>query len=158
MMIREARPGDEPALTKLRSILLESMLERPLTEEERRIVADYFQTWDWRDPYTLVAADEELAGTISCSFYHQLPSAWNPTGICANLHNLVVDPEHRRHGIARQLMGEILRECRKRRTGWISLYATEMGIELYQSLGFGEFKIPLPEMCLYYADLLEMEL
>jgi ribosomal protein S18 acetylase RimI-like enzyme len=157
-MIREARPGDGPRLIELRLLLLESMLDRPLEKEELRFLEDYFVSWDGREPFTLVAEEDAVVGTISSSFYHQLPSPWNPTGICADLHNLSVDAACRRRGIARELVREILRECRRRRTGWVSLYATDMGIGLYRSLGFQEFKHPMPELRLYHADLMELEL
>ena len=46
--------------------------------------------------------------------------------------------EYQRRGLARCLMEHALESLRKRPVGWIKLDATELGVPLYESLGFRE--------------------
>ena len=51
--------------------------------------------------------------------------------------NVYTEPEHRRRGLARQLLTAILTWCRERRSALVSLHASDEGRPLYESLGFG---------------------
>lgn len=61
--------------------------------------------------------------------------------------NVYVEPEYRRHGLARELVGHCLTEASRRGIGVISLHASEEGLALYESLGFK----PTNELCLVRA-------
>jgi GNAT superfamily N-acetyltransferase len=50
--------------------------------------------------------------------------------------NVYTEPEHRRRGLARRLMQEILAWCRGRAITRIALHASDAGRPLYESLGF----------------------
>ncbi len=46
------------------------------------------------------------------------------------------DHDHRRRGLARQIMGAILEWCGERKIGFVTLHATAAGRPLYEQLGF----------------------
>lgn len=50
--------------------------------------------------------------------------------------NVYTEPEHRRRGLARQLMQVILAWCEARRIARITLHASDDGRPLYDSMGF----------------------
>jgi GNAT superfamily N-acetyltransferase len=159
MDIRNARPGDRADLVALRAIMLEQVIGGPPSPQDLEIMHDYFRNWDYQDPICLVAEDGgKIIGCIAVSFYRMFPSPKNPTGLQADIHNLAVYEEHRGKGVARTLFSHILRECRSRSVGRISLYATMMGRPLYESFGFSHEVIVCPEMRLYYRDLAELDL
>lgn len=54
----------------------------------------------------------------------------------AYLLNVYTDPAHRRRGLARRLMDEMLAWCRERGLARVVLHASDDGVALYTSLGF----------------------
>ena len=54
----------------------------------------------------------------------------------AYLLNVYTEPSHRRRGLARRLMDEMLAWCRERGVARVVLHASEDGVPLYRSLGF----------------------
>ncbi len=50
--------------------------------------------------------------------------------------NIYTEPEHRRRGLARQIMEAILQWCRREGFGAVVLHASDYGRALYESLGF----------------------
>jgi GNAT superfamily N-acetyltransferase len=56
--------------------------------------------------------------------------------------NVYTEPEHRRRGLARELMEVILAWCRENHIARITLHASEEGRALYEGLGF----VPTDEM------------
>ncbi|RJP27139.1 MAG: GNAT family N-acetyltransferase [Actinobacteria bacterium] len=159
MEIRTALPRDAADLVRLRAIMLEQVIGGPPSPQDMKIMEDYFRDWDYEDPVCLVAEEDgEVFGCISSSFNRLFPSPKNPSGMQAEIHNLAVYEEHRGKGIGRALLASILRECRERNVGRISLYATGMGRPLYESFGFSHEVIVCPEMRLYYRDLAGLDL
>lgn len=63
-------------------------------------------------------------------------------GAAALVLNVYTDPEHRRRGLARQVMEAILDWCGRNHIAVVSLYASEEGRPLYERLGF----VPTNEM------------
>jgi GNAT superfamily N-acetyltransferase len=153
--IRRAVPGDGEALAELRVIMLASIFGNLVSEEvEREINLAYFRAWDGREPFCLVAeAGGRVVGSVASSFYGHFPSARNPTGVCAMVHNLCVLQEWRGRGIGRELMRLILAECLERDAGRVTLYASDMGRGIYKSYGFREERPFCPEMRLYRDGL-----
>lgn len=66
----------------------------------------------------------------------------------AYLLNVYTDPAHRRRGLARRLMDEMLAWCRERGLARVVLHASDDGLTLYTSLGFepkkNEMRLVLP--------------
>jgi len=136
-----------------------SSIGGPPSPQDLKVMEEYFRDWDFQDPLCLVAEDDgEVAGCIAASFYQAFPSPKNPSGQQAVIHNFAVYQEHRGKGIGRVLFASILRECREKGVGRISLYATEMGRPIYQGFGFSHEVIVCPEMRLYHKDLVELDL
>jgi GNAT superfamily N-acetyltransferase len=54
----------------------------------------------------------------------------------ATILNVYTDPEHRRRGIARQIMQTMIAWCRQQGFARVTLHASEHGRHLYESLGF----------------------
>jgi len=159
MKIRKALPGDAEDLVRLRAIMLEQVIGGPPEQRDMEIIRDFFGRWGYDDPLCLVAEEDgEVLGCIASSFYNYFPSPKNPSGMQAEIHNFAVYEQHRGKGIGKALLIRVLRECRARNVGRISLYATAMGRPLYESFGFSSEVIVCPEMRLYYRDLAELDL
>jgi GNAT superfamily N-acetyltransferase len=91
---------------------------------------------DWRNLLALapdgcfgIDCDGELRATTTAVCFGQ-ELAW--IGMVLTQH------EYQRRGLARQLMEHALEYLRKRSVAWIKLDATELGVPLYESLGFRE--------------------
>jgi GNAT superfamily N-acetyltransferase len=54
----------------------------------------------------------------------------------ATILNVFTDPEHRRRGIARQLMETMIAWCQEQGLARVTLHASDDGRHLYESLGF----------------------
>jgi len=61
---------------------------------------------------------------------------WPNGGEEAYILNVYTEPEHRRRGLARQLLTAILACCQERHSALVSLHASDEGRALYESLGF----------------------
>jgi GNAT superfamily N-acetyltransferase len=76
-----------------------------------------------------------------------LPRPGTPAGaIEAYVLNVYTEPGHRRRGLAKLVMGEILRWCRERRVARVVLHASKEGLPLYEALGFeqtNEYRLKL---------------
>jgi GNAT superfamily N-acetyltransferase len=91
---------------------------------------------DWRNLLALapdgcfgIDCDGELRATTTAVCFGQ-ELAW--------IGMVLTDNAYRRRGLARCLMRHALEYLRKRSVGWIKLDATELGVPLYESLGFRE--------------------
>jgi GNAT superfamily N-acetyltransferase len=159
LLIRKAVPDDHADLARLRVIMLEQVIGGPVPREDIELIEHFFENWDYEDPVCLVVEEQgEVLGCIAVSFYRLFPGTRNPSGLLAVIHNFAVYEEKRGKGFGRALFMHILRECRERGVGRISLNATAMGRPIYESLGFSQEVIACPEMRLYYKDLVELEL
>lgn len=54
----------------------------------------------------------------------------------ATILNVYTDPDHRRRGIARQLMETMIHWCKQQGLARVTLHASDDGRHLYESLGF----------------------
>ena len=73
------------------------------------------------------------AGVFFCDF----PPHWrHPEPVRAYLLNVYTEPSSRGQGLAKQLVGAILRECRGRGVRIVTLHASPQGRPLYEALGF----------------------
>lgn len=78
--------------------------------------------------------DERVVGNVTLSREWASPNCWLVS-------NVVVDPEYRRRGIARQLMEAALDFAGSRRASWVFLMVrreNQAAIRLYETLGFSE--------------------
>jgi GNAT superfamily N-acetyltransferase len=76
------------------------------------------------------------AGVLLHQYY---PTRANPRGRpTAYILNVYTEPEHRRQGLAHQLMSEILAWCRANDIPRASLHASPFGKSVYERLGFAQ--------------------
>lgn len=77
------------------------------------------------------------------------PVPHDPTGTERGyLLNVYVAPAFRRHGLARALVEETIREARRRHIRILALHASDKGRPLYESLGFhatNEMQLRFPD-------------
>ena len=84
----------------------------------------------------LVFDGDAWIGAGGVSVYRVMPTYHNPSGWKAYLMNIYTHPDYRRRGLGRQMAELLVEEARKRGVTAISLYATAMGMPLYEAMGF----------------------
>ena len=109
---------------------------------EEHVFSDAFiwQTADYltgENQTTLLAVDggQPVACATLC-YLTLLPTLDHPTGCRAHLMNVYTAPTHRRRGLAKQLVIQLMEEAQARGVTEISLDATAAGRPLYEALGF----------------------
>lgn len=86
---------------------------------------------------TVIASDgETLVGCASLSYTWIMPTFSHPTGNRAHLMNVYTRADYRRRGISKKMVEILIDEAKENGVTEISLDATEMGRQLYESLGF----------------------
>lgn len=104
--------------------------------EFTRVSEEYFSKGDQT---TVLAFDGERAvGCATICYITLVPTEEHPTGKRAHIMNVYTNADHRRQGIARQMLTMLIDEARKRGVTYVSLDATKSGRPLYSSLGFSE--------------------
>lgn len=151
--MRRATTEDIPLLVRHRRLMFESMGQ---TDEERndemdRAVASYlvkalpsgdYLAWLARTP------DGEAVASGGLKVIGLPGSPLNPSGRYSYLMSVYVEPAHRRQGIARQLIEEMIAWSRAEEIGEVRLHASDMGRPLYERMGFRA----KDELRLYLAD------
>lgn len=138
MKIVRATRGQADWIVRHRIEMFRSMgwSEEELKKSEP-IIREYLAAPSARDvDCYLVMEDGKVVGGCAISVQHVLPSYRNRTGMHAHLHNMFVEPEYRRRGIATALLDFIIDTYRKRGVSRFELHASEMGRPLYERLGF----------------------
>ena len=72
------------------------------------------------------------------------PNPRFPHGRIGTVFNVFTVPEHRRRGLARQVMGALVEDARLRGLDRVELNATDDGYGLYKSLGFSDADLHRP--------------
>ena len=134
---RRMTPGDvgEFIETRIRQLREEGATEdvdlRPaLRDYYRRHMADgSFVAW-------LAVDGGRIVATGGLSVVERPPHFGCPTGRVCLLSSMFTEPEYRRRGIARQLLGRIVKEARARGCGAVQVTASDMGALLYGDFGF----------------------
>lgn len=88
----------------------------------------------------LALSDGKVIGCASICYIHLMPTCSHPTGNRAHLMNVYTNKEYQRQGIARELVGKLIKEAKEKGVTEISLDTTEEGRGLYRNLGFAESK------------------
>ena len=79
---------------------------------------------------------DKIIGTSGMSFVEKPPYFSCPTGRLGLLSSMFTDPEYRRMGIAKELLGRVVEEARAYGCGAVQITASDMGVKLYTSFGF----------------------
>ena len=88
-----------------------------------------FVSWLAMDGNTIV-------GTSGMSFVEKPPYFTCPSGRLGLLSSIFTDPDHRRKGIARNLLCRVVEEARAYGCGAVQITASDMGVKLYTDYGF----------------------
>ncbi len=77
-----------------------------------------------------------IIGTSGMSFVEKPPYFGCPSGKIGLLSSMYTDPDHRRKGIARELLRRVVEEARVFGCGTVQITASDMGVKLYSACGF----------------------
>ena len=84
----------------------------------------------------LAVNGNRIIGTSGMSFVEKPPYFSCPTGRIGLLSSMYTDPEYRRQGIAKELLGRVVEEARAYGCGSVQITASDMGVLLYTAFGF----------------------
>ena len=84
----------------------------------------------------LAVDGEKIIGTSGMSFVEKPPYFSCPSGRIGLLSSMYTDPQYRRHGIGKKLLGLVVEEARKYGCGAVQITASDMGVLFYQDFGF----------------------
>jgi GNAT superfamily N-acetyltransferase len=141
--IDQASTIDIPELVRLRLAYLKAdfgQLDQEQLVQLHEELPSYLDKHLGNDLLAFVARGG-LRTIVSCAWLllvEKPPSPRFPRGHTGILFNVFTDPDHRRQGLARQVMGALIEESYERRLDVIELNATDDGYPLYRSLGFSD--------------------
>lgn len=134
MLIRPATPADAHAIAFHRYPAEADAPERPVYAEW---VQGKVQAGEYLGLLALRCGDVVAgAGLVLLDWG---PTRGNPEPLRARLVNVWTHENHRRQGLARRLVTDLLAQARTRGIGAVSLGSTEMARPLYESLGFNPY-------------------
>lgn len=138
---RLATPDDASVLAEMRRLMFVAM-GRP-DDERMRQMAEAFSLWVAdairRGVYIgwVVEAAEGASIANAGLFLLEWPPHLRDVGVVRGyILNVWTDPEHRRRGIARDLMATVMSEARRRDIRVLTLHASDEGRQVYEKLGF----------------------
>lgn len=79
---------------------------------------------------------EKIIGTSGMSFVEKPPYFGCPSGRLGLLSSMFTNPDYRRKGIAKELLGRVVEEARAYGCGAVQITASDMGVKLYTAYGF----------------------
>lgn len=146
-VVRSATAADIPMLTELRAYLLDGTAASYscVTPEEGALWRGAYRSWltaTLEANHTLkvvIAEHRASAQVIGCAtgiIDMRAPTAANMNGLSGWVQSVVVAPDWRAMGIARQLMQNLLRWFANREVSTVVLQTTDCASRLYESLGF----------------------
>lgn len=96
---------------------------------ERHMKDGTFVSW-------LAIDDGKIVGTSGMSFVEKPPYFSCPSGKIGLLSSMFTDKDHRRMGIARELLRRVVEEAKDYGCGCVQITASDMGVLLYTDFGF----------------------
>lgn len=143
--IHPATPKDIPALVKHRRQMFEEInllrgqpaptdgldaMDKAYAPHLQQHLADgSLKAW-------VVEFDGQAVASGAVAFQLLPPAPWNLTECVAYVHSIYTAPEHRRKGLARQVMEALIANCQECSLVSMALHASEAGRPLYEALGF----------------------
>lgn len=122
------------------SIRIAQLREEGATEDLDLVPAlmDYYHRHLADGTYVswLAVDGARIIGTSGMSFVEKPPYFGCPTGRLGLLSSMYTDPEYRRQGIAKELLGRVVEEARAYGCGAVQITASDMGVLLYTDFGF----------------------
>lgn len=141
MIFKKAGAEEISALVNLRIAYIKEDhggVTEDMEKKLRSVLPAYFTEHLNRDLFVYTAKDGAI---VSCAFLviAELPA--NPsfiTGRIGTVYNVYTAPDHRRKGLARRVMRELLSDAEQFGLDFVELKATKDGYHLYETLGFQE--------------------
>ena len=78
----------------------------------------------------------EVIGTVGLTLLEKPPYSANPTGKIGLISSMYVKPQFRRRGMAKCMLGYVMRWAKRYGIGIVQVMASEQGMKLYESCGF----------------------
>ena len=96
---------------------------------DRHMLDGTFVSW-------LAFDGDKIVGTSGMSFVEKPPYFGCPSGKVGLLSSMYTARDHRRQGIARELLSRVVDEAREYGCGAVQITASDMGVMLYTDFGF----------------------
>jgi GNAT superfamily N-acetyltransferase len=143
--IRPVTPEDAEILSTLKIEFLEAIIGAPMSEEKRvfmrELLVPYFAESITSGEYIGRIAEEKgvPAGTGGVVIYKLPPFTMGmQSGRKGYVMNIFTCPDFRRRGICRAIMQWLKKDAHAAGVEYLHLHATDMGIDIYRSLGYQE--------------------
>ena len=140
---------DIPQLIELRMAYLLAdfgMLDATVEDSIRGSLPSFFERHLGGDlfAYAMRCDDGSIVSIALMLVSEKPPNPRFPHGRIGTVFNVFTVPEHRRRGLARQVMGALVEDARLRGLDLVELNATDDGYGLYKSLGFSDADLHRP--------------
>ena len=137
MIVRKAELKDAVLLSETRKLQLIDEGIVPDCDIDPELDA-FFKKWLVSEDFLQLIAEEngKLLSTAAVIYYDLPPSYTNKIGLRGYVTNVYTSPEHRRKGLSKMLLTELLKDAEKRGIKKLWLGASKDGSPLYEKLGF----------------------
>ena len=137
MIVRKATVEDAALLSEVRKLQLIDEGIAPDCDIDSELDA-FFKKWLVSKDFLQLIAEEngKLLSTAAIVYYDLPPSFTNKIGVRGYVTNVYTAPEHRRKGLSKMLLSELLNDAKKRGIKKLWLGASKDGRPLYEKLGF----------------------
>ena len=137
MIIRKATADDAKLLSEVRKLQLIDEGIDPNCDIDSELSA-FFKKWLESEDFIQLIAEEDgkLLSTAAVIYYDLPPSFTNKIGVRGYVTNVYTAPEHRRKGLSKMLLTQLLDDARARGIKKLWLGASKLGRPLYEKLGF----------------------
>ena len=137
MIIRKAELKDAALLSETRKLQLIDEGIAPDCDIDSELDV-FFKKWLVSKDFLQLIAEEngKLLSTAAVIYYDLPPSYTNKIGVRGYVTNVYTAPQHRRKGLSKMLLSELLKDAKKREIKKLWLGASKDGRPLYEKLGF----------------------
>ena len=137
MIIRKAELKDAALLSETRKLQLIDEGIAPDCDIDSELDV-FFKKWLVSKDFLQLIAEEngKLLSTAAVIYYDLPPSYTNKIGVRGYVTNVYTAPQHRRKGLSKMLLTELLKDAEKRGIKKLWLGASKDGRQLYEKLGF----------------------
>ena len=142
---------DIPELIELRMAYLAADFGSIEEDDERAIrktLPGYFERHLGDDLIAFAMRDDDGTGpvaSIALMLVSEKPANPRfPNGHIGTVFNVYTVPEHRRRGLAREVMSALVADTASRKLDLVELNATDEGYDLYRSIGFADADLHRP--------------
>ena len=137
MIIRKAELKDAALLSEVRKLQLIDEGIAPDCDIDAELDV-FFKKWLVSENFLQLIAEEDgkLLSTAAVIYYDLPPSFTNKIGLRGYITNVYTAPEHRRKGLSKMLLTELLKDAETRGIKKLWLGASKDGRPLYEKLGF----------------------